>query len=345
MLRKKVPQRITRVLILHSILLCVLLPVVTSAAPLVIAHRGASGYVPEHTLAAGAMAYAMVADYLELDVVLTKDRVPVVFHDLYLDAMTDVASQFSGRARADGKHYVADFTLAELGKLSLNERISLKTGKVRYPKRFKAATGLFRIPTLEQVLELTRGLNHSGEREMGVYVEIKAPAWHEKQNLDIVGRVLDTMHALGYSKASDKAFIQCFDAGTLQRISAQGLTQLRLIQLIGENRWWPEAKTDYDYLRTTAGLREISSYAVGIGPWLGQIITDRDEDGIPTYSTLVRDAHASGLLVHPFTLRADKLPAGVREFDQLLNELFNELKVDGAFTDHPDLVRRFIGLD
>jgi len=324
------------------LLLCLLLPGLVSAAPLVIAHRGASAYLPEHTLAAGAMAYAMRADYLELDVVLTRDRVAVVFHDLYLDAMTDVASRFPGRAREDGRHYVADFSFTEISQLKLNERIDLETGNARYPGRFNAPAGLFRIPTLDQMLQLVRGLNHSGQRQIGVYVEIKNPVWHAQQDLDITGQVIEALHQHGYRRADDPAFIQCFDAATLRRIAAQNLSELPLIQLIGENRWWPEAATDYDTLRTPAGLREISTYAAGIGPWLGQIVTGRDDSGSPRYSSLVADAHAAGLLVHPYTLRADRLPKGVKRFEQLLDELINAQKVDGVFTDHPDRVRQFL---
>ena len=339
------PNRFSRILATRVLLLCLLLPAVVSAAPLVIAHRGASAYLPEHTLAASAMAYAMHADYLELDVVLTKDRQAVVFHDLYLDAMTDVASRYPGRARDDGRHYVADFSLTEISRLKLNERIDLETGKTRYPGRFNASTGLFRIPTLDQVLQLVRGLNHSGPREMGVYVEIKNPVWHAQQGMDIAAQVIEQLHDHGYRRAADPAFIQCFDAATLQRIAAQNLTGLPLIQLIGENRWWPEAETDYDYLRTPAGLREISTYAAGIGPWLGQIVSEREASGEPHYSALVADAHAMGLLVHPYTLRADRLPKGVDDLDQLLDELINEQKVDGVFTDHPDRLREFLLLN
>ena len=284
----------------------------------------------------------MGADYLELDIVLTRDGVAIVFHDLYLDAMTNVATLFPERSRDDGKYYVADFSFAEVSQLSLNERINPSTGEARRPGRFPSTFGLFRIPSFEQVLQLVRGLNHSGTRSMGVYVELKSPGWHIKHQLDITTTVIGLLHEYGYQNVEDRAFIQSFDAKTLQQIHREQLTELRLIQLIGENRWWPDSTTDYDYLKTPAGLREVASYAVGIGPWYGQIIVGRDQSGKPRYSQLVANAHAAGLLVHSYTVRADALPGGVTELNQLLRELVVEQKVDGLFTDHPDLLRVYV---
>ena len=120
------------------------------------------------------------------------------------------------------------------------------------------------------------------------------------------------------------------------------MTELRLIQLIGENRWWPEVEFDFDAMKTRAGLREIARYADGIGPWYEQIIVGRDPSGKPRFSQLVADARAHGLLVHTYTLRADRLPGGVNHFRQLLVELIDQQGVDGVFTDHPDLVREYL---
>ncbi|HEX7236991.1 MAG TPA: glycerophosphodiester phosphodiesterase family protein, partial [Gammaproteobacteria bacterium] len=151
--------------------------------PIVIAHRGASGYLPEHTLAAKALAHGLGADYLEQDVVATRDSQLVVLHDLYLDDVTDVAQKFSGRHRQDGRHYVIDFDLAELETLTVFERRAPGTANAKYPARFPADTALFRIATLPQELELIRGLNRSTGRTAGIYSEIKDPEWHRRHGV------------------------------------------------------------------------------------------------------------------------------------------------------------------
>jgi len=143
--------------------------------PLVVAHRGASGYLPEHTLAAKAYAHALGADFLEQDLVLTKDDVPVVLHDVHIDTVTDVAKQFPARKRADGRFYALDFTLAELKQLRVTERFNAKTGAPVFAKRFPAGLSEFHISTLEEELQLIQGLNRSTGRVVGIYPEIKQP--------------------------------------------------------------------------------------------------------------------------------------------------------------------------
>ncbi len=313
-----------------------------AAEPLVIAHRGASGYLPENTLAATALAHAQDADYIESDVVMTRDGVAIVFHDLYLDATTDVAARFPGRARADGRHYVVDFDYAEIRRLAVHERVRLEDRQPRYPRRFSSDAGLFRIHSLADQLALIRGLNRTSNRATGVYVEIKAPRWHARHGLDVAAAVVAELHRHGYRDGLDRAFIQSFDASTLRELAAAGATRLPLIQLIGENDWWPDSRTDYDRLRTPDGLREVAGYAAGIGPWYRQILLGKTDAGAPRYSTLVADARAHGLLVHPYTLRADALPDFVGDFDELLAFLLREQRVDGVITDHPDRVRRFL---
>ncbi len=311
-----------------------------AAAPLVIAHRGASAYLPEHTLAAKALAHAQGADYLESDVVLTRDGVAIVFHDLFLDATTDVAARYPGRARADGRHYVVDFDYAEIRTLVVHERLRLDNRQPRYPRRFPSNAGLFRIHSLADELALIRGLNRTTNRATGVYVEIKAPRWHARHGHDVAAAVVAELDRHGYRDALDRAFIQCFDAPTLRELA--GMTRLPLIQLIGEDDWWPDSRTDYERMRTPAGLREVATYAAGIGPWYRQILLGKTAAGAPRYSRLVADAHAAGLRVHPFTLRADALPGFVADFDELLGYLLREQRVDGVITDHPDRVRAFV---
>src|SRR5690606_27270423 len=171
--------------LLAGILAMVVLPAGVTAdrldasGPVVIAHRGASGYLPEHTLASKAMAHAMGADFLEQDVVMTRDDQLVVMHDITLDRTTDVATRFPGRSREDGLHYVVDFTLAEIESLQVTEgarRIG-GTREAIYPGRFPVGLSSFRIHTLAQEIELVQGLNRSTGADVGIYPEIKSPAF------------------------------------------------------------------------------------------------------------------------------------------------------------------------
>ena len=187
--------------------------------PIVIAHRGASGYLPEHTLAAKALAYGLGADFLEQDVVATRDSQLVVLHDLYLDDVTDVARRFPGRHRDDGRHYVVDFDLAELRTLTVFERRAPGTSAAKYPARFPADTGLFGIATLEEELQLIQGLNRSTGRVVGVYPEIKDPDWHRRHGIDLAkARCWPSCTRSAIRRAEDPAFVQCFDAAELMRL-------------------------------------------------------------------------------------------------------------------------------
>ena len=145
---------------------------------IVIAHRGASGYLPEHTLVSIALAHGMGAHYIEQDIVLSKDDQPIVLHDISLQAVTNVADIFPGRARTDGKYYAIDFDLAEIKRLKVIERIDVEKNTVIYPTRFPSYQSAFQIPTLSEEIELIQGLNHSTGKSVGLYVEIKEPEWH-----------------------------------------------------------------------------------------------------------------------------------------------------------------------
>jgi glycerophosphoryl diester phosphodiesterase len=301
--------------------------------PIVIAHRGASGYLPEHTLVAKALAHAQGADYLEQDVVATRDGALIVFHDLTLDAMTDVAKRFPGRARADGHFYCLDFTLAEIRTLAVRERRAAD-GTIRYPGRFRADVGQCAIVTLEEEIRFIQGLNRSMGRIAGLYAEIKNPRWHREQGRDIGPQTLQVLRDFGYVGANDPIFLQCFEAEELQRLRRDFGCQLPMIQLL-------EGTNSGGHIPTPAQLAAIAQYAVGIGPSLS-LISREWRAGVAESSDLVRDAHAAGLCVHPYTLRADDLPAGCASFDSLLETLLVQLRVDGVFTDFPDLARRFV---
>jgi glycerophosphoryl diester phosphodiesterase len=314
---------------------------IAAAAPapkIVIAHRGASGYLPEHTLPAIAMAHAMGADYLEQDVVLSKDGVPIVLHDIHLDTVTDVAKRFPPRKRADGRYYALDFTVSELKQLAATERFDPRTGAAVFPKRFPVGKGSFQIPTLEEELQLIQGLNRSTGREAGVYPEIKEPAWHRTQGREISPIVLDLLARYGYKTKADKVYVQCFDEAEVKRIRAGLGYKGRLVQLIEGSR---PLLDEHQHLRTPAGLAEVARVADGIGPALSDVLA-RSSDGGLEATSLVRDAHALRLEVHPYTFRADALPPGAASFDDLLRLALIDIGVDGVFTDHPDRAVAFL---
>lgn len=307
--------------------------------PLIIAHRGASGYLPEHTLEAKALAYAMGADYLEQDVVVSRDDRLVVLHDVHLDRVTDVAGVFPGRHREDGRYYVRDFDLAELRTLRVWERFTARGSDTAvYPGRFPARYGRFRIASLEDELELVDGLNRASGRQVGIYPEIKRPAWHRAEGVESGDLLLETLARYGYENARDRVFVQCFDAAELVRLRTVRDCRLPLIQLLGANDREASA-TDYERLKTDAGLSELAATVQGIGPWIGQLYTMAPIDGEPVSSGLTARAQAAGLAVHPYTFRADQMDAGFASFAEMVRWFADTLGVDGLFTDFPDLAR------
>jgi glycerophosphoryl diester phosphodiesterase len=306
----------------------------------VIAHRGACGYLPEHTLPAKAMAYAMQADFLEQDVVATRDDALVVLHDIHLDRVTDVARRFPHRARDDGRFYVRDFDLAEIRSLAVTERLD-GDGRAVYPGRFPPHTGRFAVHTLEEELLFVAGLNRATGRNTGVYPEIKRPAWHREEGIDITARMLDVLAAHGYEEPDDPIFLQCFDAAELVRVRHDLRCRLRLVQLIGENSWG-EAATDYERLRTAAGLADLAQTVDAIGPWVSQLYLQARHGAAPTSSGLTEQAHRAGLPVHAYTFRADDVAAGFGDFADMVRFFCIDLGVDGVFTDFPDQVVRVL---
>jgi glycerophosphoryl diester phosphodiesterase len=310
------------------------------APKIVIAHRGASGYLPEHTLPAIAMAHAQGADYLEQDVVLSKDDVPFVLHDIHIDTVTDVARVFPDRKRADGRYYAIDFTARELKQLAASERFDPKTGAAVFPTRFPVGKGSFQVPTLEEELQLIQGLNKSTGREAGVYPEVKEPAWHRAQGKDVSPIVLEVLARYGYRTKADKVYVQCFDFAEVKRIRGELGYKGRLIQLI-EGGGGTNDTPEHAHLRTAAGLSEVARVADGIGPALSDLVS-RKGDGSLQATSLVHDAHAVGLEVHPYTFRADALPPGVSAFDDLLRLFLFDIGVDGVFTDQPDRAVAFL---
>ena len=303
--------------------------------PLIIAHRGASGYLPEHTLAAKALAYGQGADFLEQDVVLSKDGVPVIFHDTHIDTTTDVAKKFPGRQRADGRFYALDFSVAELKQLNVTERFNPKTGKAAFPKRFPVGVGSFQVVTLEEEIQFIQVLNRSTGRNVGLYPELKAPAWHRKEGRDLSATVLPLLRKYGYDAKDSACYLQCFEYAEIKRLRGELGWSGKLIMLLGGKGKGP-GETDFTYLQTDAGLAELAQLVDGIGPPISSYVAGKTP-AERKVTDLAARARKAGLKSHPYTLRADELPKCVTSVDELLSALFTEAKVDGLFTDFPDL--------
>ena len=295
---------------------------------IVIAHRGASGYLPEHTLASKAMAFAMDADYLEQDIVLSKDAVPIVIHDIHLETVTNVKDVYPNRKRVDGKYYVIDFTFDELQKLDVYERFNPETKETVFLERFPLKKSKFKLHSLQDEIELIQGLNKSTGKNIGIYPEIKEPKFHKNEGLDISKIVLEVLSNYGYKTKTDNCILQCFDSDELKRIRFELKSQLFLVQLI-------------EFEEEENRLEEFATYADGIGPWYKQIIKEKGENGKYQISDLVENAHKNNLKVDAYTFRADKLD-GFATFNELLQVALFEANVDGVFTDFPDKAVNFI---
>ncbi|MBT8067434.1 MAG: glycerophosphodiester phosphodiesterase [Gammaproteobacteria bacterium] len=308
---------------------------------LVIAHRGASGYLPEHTLAAKAMAYAQGAHFIEQDLVMTQDDQVVVLHDHHLDTVTDVYDVFPGRARADGRYYVIDFTLAELRQLAVSERFRESDGvkTAVFEQRFPLEKSSFRINTFAEEIELIQGLNQSTGRLVGIYPEIKSPAFHRGEGKDISAAVLEVLKTYGYDEQQDRVFLQCFDANELQRIRGELFPAMNmsvpLVQLLGTG-------PNFRPALTSEGMKTIASYANGIGPSMQLIVEPGSVAGKLKTTNLVDLSHDLGLVVHPYTFRRDLLPAYAADYGELLEIFLDDIGVDGVFTDFPDLTVEYI---
>ncbi len=313
-------------------------------AQLIIAHRGASGERPEHTLAAYERAIDEGADFIELDLVSTKDLQLVARHENELSDTTDVSAhdEFADRRRAkeiDGKlingWFAEDFTLAELRTLRARERLAdLRPGNARYD-------GLYQVPTLADVLTLVRAKQAESGRTIGLYPELKHPTFLLTQGIDTVDLLVTALKKAGLDKADAAIFIQCFEIAPLQRLDR--LTGARLVQLVSPDGGpADEAGVTYAEMLTPSGLAAIAKYADAIGPDVRQII---GMDGKPT--GVVDRAHAAGLKVHGWTLRKENAflpapmkvgsdPAGTGNYAAAWGMLA-ATGVDALFTDDPAL--------
>ena len=293
----------------------------------VVAHRGASGYLPEHTLASKVMAYAMQVDYIEQDVVLSKDDVPIVIHDILLDDVTNVLEKYPNRKREDGRYYVIDFTFEEIKTLVVTERFDSETGLQIYPNRFPKGTSSFRLHSLQDEIELIQGLNKSTGKNIGIYPEIKKPEFHHENGKDISKIVLNILSDYGYKTKNDKCIVQSFDAIELERIRKELKSQLFLVQLM-------------EFSEQKNLLEFYASYADGIGPWYKHLISSKTATDF-LLTSLVEDAHKLDLVVHPYTFREDQLDE-FDSFEQMIDVIIHQAGADGGFTDFPDRMREVL---
>src|SRR5690606_17284741 len=293
--------------------------------PFVIAHRGASGYLPEHTREAKVLAYGQGADFLEQDVVATSDGELVVLHDVCLDDVTDVAMRFPRRRREDGRFYAVDFTLDELRTLRVVERRRPGSDQRVFPGRFADDDVEFHITTFDEELRLVRALNATTGREVGVYPEIKAPAFHRERGIDLAARVLEALARHGYARPEDAAVVQCFDAEELKRCRHELGTRLRLAQLSEE-------------ASGVVDLEAVAGYAEVWAPHYSALLeTSASSDVDIRVAEAAREARRAGLELHPYTFRADAVPAYFADLTQQLEFFYVEVGVDAVFCDHPDI--------
>jgi glycerophosphoryl diester phosphodiesterase len=350
-------------------------PTLDGAMPLIIGHRGASGYLPEHTLASYQKAIDLGADFIEPDLVVTKDGELVARHEPNITATTDVSArpEFASRKttrKVDGINetgwFVTDFTLAELRTLR---------AKQPNPARDASFNGQFQIPTFREILDLAKSESARTGRTIGVYPETKHPTYHVDAGLPIEPRLLAMLAQYGYTHKSSPVIIQSFEAANLKAL--RKLTQVRLVQLVdaddvdskGNVTLVAPFDKPYDFavakdartfpdLLTPKGLAEVKTYADGIGPWKPYLasaahvmgpdgkprdlngdgkISDADRVALPP-TDVVKNAHAAGLFVHAYTFRSEQpgLLSDYKGDPKAEYKRFFALGVDGLFSDFPD---------
>ncbi|MBX3167219.1 MAG: glycerophosphodiester phosphodiesterase [Candidatus Eremiobacteraeota bacterium] len=318
------------------------------AKPIVIAHRGASGYLPEHTLEGYELAVRQGADYIEPDLVPTKDGHLVARHENDISETTDVASrpEFARRKTTktvDGRSitgwFTEDFTLAELKRLRARGR----------NRASRAYDGRFQIATFEEVLRAVRGWEKQYQRTIGVYPETKHPSYFRRLGHPIEEPMLAILSRFGYHGAEAPVFIQSFEVGNLQRLKQ--LTEIPLVQLVdeaGAPQDWVEAgrKETYADMVRPAGLAEVAAYAQAVSPYKLMLIRRHADGSLGANTGLIEAAHAAGLKVHSWTFRAENqfLPPALRTNDDpeanghLSQEVraYFEAGLDGVFSNMPD---------
>jgi glycerophosphoryl diester phosphodiesterase len=343
--------------------------------PLVIGHRGASGLLPEHTLESYALAIELGADFIETDLVATKDGALIARHEPNIINTTDVKDrpEFADRRRTvvvdgavDEGFFASDFTLAEIKTLRAVQA---------FGDRSQEFNGRFEIPTFEEIIALAKRKSKEVERTIGIYVETKHPTYHQQLGLPLEDRLLHILQKAGWNHRQAPVFIQSFETANLKYL--RGRTPIRLIQLVDANDvhldgsldftapydrpydWTVAGRKDlFSYLVSPKGLAEVRAYADGIGPWKRYLVsttgTDANKDGVAddvngdgvvteadrtllAPSTVIGDAHGVGLLVHTWTFRNEQRHLAKDYTGNPVNEYrqFFALGVDGVFADFP----------
>ncbi len=354
-------------------------PTLDGRKALVIGHRGAAGYLPDHTLEGYRRGIEMGADFIEPDLVATRDGVLIARHEPNITGTTDVSTrpEFASRKTrkvVDGVTeegwFASDFTLAEIKTLRAVQPLA---------ERDQSFNGRFQIPTFNEVLDLARSEGQRRGRTVGVYAETKHPTYHARLGLPLEDRLLATLAQYGYTAKDSPVILQSFEVSNLKYLRSK--TQLRLVQLVDANDVNPDGSIDltapydkpYDFavagdsrtfasLLTPAGLKEVKTYADGIGPWKPYLIPTRllddNRDGKPddlngdgridesdrvlmAPTQVVANAHDAGLFVHPYTFRSEakRLASDYRGDPKAEYRRFFALGVDGVFSDFPDQAR------
>ncbi len=299
----------------------------------IIAHRGASGYRPENTAIAMSLAHAQGADWLECDVVLTRDGEVLVLHDVELDLLTDVAARFPDRARSDGRYYVIDFSLEEIRTLRSGERRVLSTGQPAYAGRFEIPPEPQPLMTLEEFVQLVQQLNARANRQAGLCVELKQPLYHERAGVDLVAPTVEILTRHGFNTPEARCMLLSFEPTVLKQLRQERHWRGGLLQLIGPPEWG-ESDCDYARLLTPEGLAEIATYAEWVGAHLPHVVALAP--GVPPRSTgFVEAAHACGLNVGSYTFQHEGLSSGLA-LGALLDFAFGPLDLNAVISDFPD---------
>ncbi len=356
-----------RIALLVVALVALFVPAAAAAKenrPLVIGHRGASGFVPEHTLQSYRLAIKLGADYIEPDLVATKDGVLIARHEPLLGTpgtavgdSTNVEEKAAFANRLSTKTldgvptegwWASDFTLAEIKTLRARQT---RAGR---PTEFN---GSFKIPTFQEIIRLVKKQSRRTGRKIGIYPETKHPTFHQTLNLPLERRLVKALKKNGLNKRRSRVFIQSFEQANLKQLNS--MTPVRLVQLVDANDtdangnptfaapfdrpydWTVSGRTDlFSYFATDAGLAEIKTYADAIGPWKVYIIPTAGGGGgavfDPPTPNLIERAHARGLRVHTWTFRDDAFPTGYPGGPVEEYLAFYRLGIDGVFSDFPD---------
>lgn len=314
----------------------------SGARPIVIGHRGASGYRPEHTLEAYRLAIELGADFIEPDLVPTKDGILIARHENDISGTTNVADrpEFASRKATkmiDGTAvtgwFTEDFTLAEIKTLRAKERLEF---------RDQSRNGLYQVPTLQEVIDLAKQKSRETGRTIGIYPETKHPTYFQSIGLPLEDRLLKVLQDNGYSGPNAAVFIQSFETANLKYLRSK--TDLPLVQLFDERDLKPydfvvsgDTRT-YGDLTSPVELAKIATYAKGIGPYKRLIIPTSADGKLMAPTSLVSDAHKAGLILHPYTFRNESryLAPDYNGSAEAEYEQFFKLGVDGLFSDFSD---------